>query len=210
MTFFFTRFRIANMLYCILYKIYFWKSKSSLKTPRVLSPYKAWKPQLVLASHLWHSPCRRQHTSARLHQWPVECHSMWKHPEHLIITLIEPAPQIWGRHGLSLAYLRLQQHHVWLAPVHTRWTFRHNQTPATQPWLWWWCAGLSSEAGLKKPSTLWRFTGTNQWSIECLGVFGVFAMVAQHVRVTLARLLNLDSHKVILYGCSSTVWHFDF
>lgn len=151
--------------------LYFWKSKSSLKTS-LKCPYKAWKPQLVLASHLWHSPCKRPHTSAWLHQRPLKCHSMWKHPEHLIIMLIEPAHQIWGRHGLRLAYLCLRQHHVWLAPVHTGWTFRHHQALGAQPWLWRWCARLSSRAGLRKPSTLWRFTGTNQWSIECLGVFG--------------------------------------
>lgn len=33
-------------------------------------------------------------------------------------------------------------------------------------------------------------------------------MVAQHVTVTPVRLLNLDSHKVTLYGSASVAWHF--
>lgn len=83
---------------------------------RVLCPYKAWKPQLV-QTHLWHSPCKRQHVSSTT-SVAVECHSMWKHPEHLIITLIKPAHKIRCCRGLKLAYLRLQQHHVWWALVH--------------------------------------------------------------------------------------------
>lgn len=143
---------IDSALFCIKCLQFIFSENLNLpwRPLRVSCPYKAWKPQLVLAAHLWHSPCKRQHTSARLHQRPVECHSMWKHPEHLIITLIEPARQIWRWRGLRLAYLRLQQHHVWLAPVHTGWTFRHHQALGAQPWWWWgWCARLSNEAGVR-------------------------------------------------------------
>lgn len=67
-------------------------------------PYKAWKPQLV-DTYLWHSPCKRGYVTSTA-SVAVECHSMWKHPEHLIIKLIKPAHKIrccrdWNLHTSS-------------------------------------------------------------------------------------------------------------
>lgn len=116
----------------------------------------------------------------------------WKHPEHLINNTYQ---NCWRdktpRWAPDSHASRLQQHQVW----------RNTGAHETNPWARWKdrsCVRGSSEAGHGLLSSPPRFTGANQWSIEC-------ARVAQHVRVIPGRLLNLSSHKVMVYGNFSVV-----
>lgn len=80
------------------------KSNPVWRPLQVSCPYKARKPRLV-KTYLWHSPRKRRYVPSTT-SVPVECHSMWKRPGHLIIKLIKPAHKIrccraWNLHTSS-------------------------------------------------------------------------------------------------------------
>lgn len=120
------------------------------------------------------------------------CEGTWKHPEHLINNTYQNCS--WDkrlRWAPGLACL----------PSATTPSLANAGAHETNPWARQndrSCVRGSNEAGCGLLCSPRRFTGANQWSIEC-------ARVVQHVRVIPGRLLNLGSHKVVVYGDFSVV-----
>ncbi len=171
-------------------------------------------------THLWHSPCKRRCVTSTT-SVAAECHSMWKHPEHLIIKLIKPAHKIRRCRWLKPAYLVCSN-----AMFGEHWSTEDKHLSIVKLWrtVMMMACEVEQWSRHEKPSSPRRFTGANQWSIESHTTLcekeggrggGEAATVVQHVRVIPQRLLNFGSHKVTVYGCFSVVkhkavWYFAF